>query len=120
MSGSARTRRKAGPPERSGLGRAMGAIALVAAGLALLRGVEPMILGAYGPLLAMMLWLLDEGVVRRRRLGGFHYATAVVTVPASGFLANQVAMERFRPLGPLVRAWPWTTGDLGMRPGVVW
>lgn len=120
MGGTERTRRKARPPGRSGLGRAMGAVVLVAVGLALLRGVEPMILGAYGPLLAMLLWLLYESVVRRRRLEGFHYAAAVVTVPAAGFLATQVAMDRFRPLGPLVRAWQWTTGDMGVGSGFAW
>ena len=56
-------------------------------------------LGAFGPLVAILLWLFYTGVIERRRLEGFHYATAIVTVLASGFLARQIALENFRPLG---------------------
>ncbi|MDG3004861.1 hypothetical protein [Paludisphaera mucosa] len=120
MADSRKTKGGAGPPEGSGLGRAMWAIAVVAVGLALARGMEPMVLGAYGPLLALMLWLLYEAVIRRRRLEGFHYATAIVTAPAAGFLARQVAMGRFRPLGPAVRFGRWAAGDLGRHPRFSW
>ncbi len=77
----------------------MAAVALAAVGLALTRGMNLMHLGAFGPLVAILLWLFYTGVIERRRLGGFHYATAVVTVLASGFLARQIALENFRPLG---------------------
>ncbi len=56
-------------------------------------------LGAFGPLVAILLWLFYTGVIERRRLEGFHYATAVVTVLASGFLARQIALVSFSPLG---------------------
>jgi hypothetical protein len=82
------------------LGRVMAAVALVAVGLALTRGMDPMYLGAFGPLVAILLWLFYTGVIERRRLEGFHYATAVVAIPASGFLARQIALGSFRPLGP--------------------
>ena len=84
---------------RGGLGRVMAAVALAAVGLAMTRGMNLMHLGAFGPLVAILLWLFYTGVIERRRLGGFHYATAVVTVLASGFLARQIALENFRPLG---------------------
>lgn len=77
----------------------MAAVALAAVGLALTRGMNPMHLGAFGPLVAILLWLFYTGVVEGRRLEGFHYATAVVTVLASGFLARQIALGKFRPLG---------------------
>lgn len=93
-----------------GIGPAMAGVGLVAAGLALTRGLEPMIVGAYGPLLAVLFWIFFEGVIRRRRLEGFHYATAIVAVPVSGFIARQVAMGRFRPLAPLDGAWRWVAG----------
>jgi hypothetical protein len=32
-------------------------------------------------------------------LEGFHYATAIVAVPASGFLGRQIALGNLRPLG---------------------
>ena len=77
----------------------MAGVALAAVGLALTRGMNPMHLGAFGPLVAILLWLFYTGVIERRRLEGFHYATAIVTVLASGFLARQIALENFRPLG---------------------
>ncbi len=77
----------------------MAAVALAAVGLALTRGMNPMHLGAFGPLVAILLWLFYTGVIERRRLEGFHYATAVVTVLASGFLARQIALVNFSPLG---------------------
>jgi hypothetical protein len=77
----------------------MAAVALAAVGLALLRRMNPMHLGAFGPLVAILLWLFYTGVIERRRLEGFHYVTAVVTVLASGLLARQIALENFRPLG---------------------
>jgi hypothetical protein len=61
--------------------------------------MNPMHLGAFGPLVAILLWLFYTGVIERRRLGGFHYVTAVVAIPASGFLARQIALGSFRPLG---------------------
>ena len=64
-------------------------------------------LGAFGPLVAILLWLFYTGVIERRRLEGFHYATAVVTVLASGFLARQIALENFRPLGPFTAGSHW-------------
>ncbi len=79
----------------------MAVVALAAVGLALTRGMNPMHLGAFAPLVAILLWLFYTGVIERRRLEGFHYATAVVTVLASGFLARQIALDNFRPLGPL-------------------
>jgi hypothetical protein len=77
----------------------MAAVALAAVGLALTRQMNPMHLGAFGPLVAILLWLFYTGVIESRRLDGFHYATAVVAIPASGFLARQIALGNFRPLG---------------------
>jgi hypothetical protein len=94
------TSRKRPKKGRIGLGRVMAVVALAAVGLALLRGMNPMHLGAFGPLIAILLWLFYTGVIERRRLEGFHYATAVVAIPASGFLARQIALGSFRPLGP--------------------
>ena len=96
---TSRKRRKKG---RGGLSRVMVAVALAAVGLAMTRGMDPMHLGAFGPLVAVLLWLFYTGVIERRRLEGFHYATAVVTVVATGFLARQIALDNFRPLGPIV------------------
>jgi hypothetical protein len=93
------TLRKRRGKGRRGLGRVMAAVALAAVGLALTRGMNPMHLGAFGPLVAILLWLFYTGVIEKRRLEGFHYATAVVTVLASGFLARQIALENFRPIG---------------------
>jgi hypothetical protein len=93
------TSRKHRGKGRRGLGRVMAVVALAAVGLALTRGMLPMHLGAFGPLVAILLWLFYTGVIERRRLEGFHYATAVVTVLASGFLARQIALDNFRPLG---------------------
>jgi hypothetical protein len=90
-----RKRREKGP---GGLGRVMAAVALAAVGMALTRGLNPMHLGAFGPLVAILLWLFYTGIIAQRRLEGFHYATAVVAVPASGFLARQIALGSFRPL----------------------
>ena len=87
-----------------GLGRVMAVVALAALGLAPTRGMDPMHLGAFGPLLAILLWLFYTGVIERRRLEGFHYATAVVAIPASGFLARLIALGNFRPLGRSPRA----------------
>jgi hypothetical protein len=83
------TSRKRRGKGRGGLGRVMAAVALAAIGLAMTRGMIPMHLGAFGPLVAILLWLFYTGVIDRRRLEGFHYATAVVTVLASGFLARR-------------------------------
>ncbi|MHB1558456.1 MAG: hypothetical protein ACYC61_13435 [Isosphaeraceae bacterium] len=93
------TSRKRRTQGRRGIGRVMAAVALAAVGLAMTRGMNPMHLGAFGPLVAILLWLFYTGVVEGRRLEGFHYATAVVTVLASGFLARQIALDAFRPLG---------------------
>ena len=93
------TSRKRRGKGRGGLGRVMAAVALAAVGLAMTRGMMPMYLGAFGPLVAILLWLFYTGVIERRRLEGFHYATAVVTVVATGFLARQIALDNFRPLG---------------------
>ncbi len=98
--GTSRKRREKG---RRGIGRVMAAVALAAIGLALTRRMNPMDLGAFGPLVAILLWLFYTGLVERRRLEGFHYATAVVTVLASGFLARQIALDNFRPLGPIAK-----------------
>ncbi|WP_165074622.1 hypothetical protein [Paludisphaera rhizosphaerae] len=98
-------------PERMGIGAAMAGVGLVAFGLAFLRGRNPGYVGAFGPLLAVMLWIFFEGVIRRRRMEGFHYATAIVTVPVSGMIARWIALGRFRPLGPLAGlASPWFVG----------
>jgi hypothetical protein len=96
------TSRKRRGKGRRGLGRVMVAVALAAVGLAMTRGMMPMHLGAFGPLVAILLWLFYTGVIERRRLAGFHYTTAVVTVLASGFLARQIALDNFRPLGLIV------------------
>jgi hypothetical protein len=85
----------------------MATVALAAVGLALTRGMMPMHLGAFGPLVAILLWLFYTGVIERRRLEGFHYATAVVTVLASGFLARQIALDSFRPLGRIAAGSHW-------------
>ncbi len=96
------TSRKRRAKGSGGLGRVMAIVALAAVGLAMTRGMMPMYLGAFGPLVAILLWLFYTGVIERRRLEGFHYATAVVTVLASGFLARQIALDNFRPLGFIV------------------
>ncbi len=101
------TSRKRRGKGRGGLGRVMAIVALAAVGLAMTRGMMPMYLGAFGPLVAILLWLFYTGVIERHRLEGFHYATAVVTVLASGFLARQIALDYFRPLGPLVAGSHW-------------
>ena len=101
------TSRKRRGKGRGGLGRVMAIVALAAVGLAMTRGMMPMYLGAFGPLVAILLWLFYTGVIERRRLEGFHYATAVVTVLASGFLARQIALDNFRPLGPIVAGSHW-------------
>ncbi len=93
------TSRKRRGKGRGGLGRVMAIVALAAVGLALTRGMNPMHLGAFGPLVVILLWLFYTGVIKRWRLEGFHYATAVVAVLASGFLAQQIALGNFRPLG---------------------
>ncbi|WP_165219616.1 hypothetical protein [Aquisphaera insulae] len=98
MGKSSRKRRR---EQRGGLGRVMVIVALAAVGLATTRGLGPMYLGAFGPLVGILLWFLYTGMIEGRRLEGFHYATAVVTVPASGFLARQIALGDFRPLGPV-------------------
>jgi hypothetical protein len=101
------TSRKRRGKGRGGLGRVMAVVALAAVGLALTRGMLPMYLGAFGPLVAILLWLFYTGVIERRRLEGFHYATAVVTVLASGFLARQIALEDFRLLGQFAARSHW-------------
>ena len=98
------TSRKRRGKGRGGLGRVMAVVALAAIGLAPTRGMNPMHLGAFGPLVAILLWLFYTGVIERRRLEGFQFATAVVTVLASGLLARQIALENFRPLGPFAAA----------------
>jgi hypothetical protein len=99
IAGGMPTSRKRRGKARGGLGRVIAVVALAAVGLALTRGMHPMHLGAFGPLVAILLWLFYTGVIERRWLEGFHYATAVVTVLAAGFLARQVALDNFRPLG---------------------
>jgi hypothetical protein len=101
------TSRKRRGKGRVGLGQVMGVVALAAVGLALLRGMNPMHLGAFGPLVAILLWLFYTGVIERRRLEGFHYATAVVAIPASGFLARVIALGSFRPLGRFASGSHW-------------
>ncbi len=101
------TSRKRRGKGRGGLGRVMAAVALAAVGLAMTRGMMPMYLGAFGPLVAILLWLFYTGVIERRRLEGFHYATAVVTVLASGFLARQIALDNFQPLAGIAAGSHW-------------
>jgi hypothetical protein len=101
------TSRKRRGKGRIGVGRVMAVVALAAVGLTLLRGMNPMHLGAFGPLVAILLWLFYTGVIERQRLEGFHYATAVVAIPTSGFLARVIALGTFRPLGQFAAGSHW-------------
>lgn len=113
MTATRSKKRRSKEPERIGLGPAMAGVGLVAVGLAFLRGLNPMYVGAFGPLMAVLLWIFFEGVVRRRPLEGFHYATAIVAVPASGMIARWIALGRFRPLGVLAGTAPRWFVELG-------
>lgn len=106
-------KRRSKEPEGIGLGPAMAGVGLIAVGLAFLRGLNPMYVGAFGPLLAVLLWIFFEGVVRGRRLEGFHYTTMLVTAPVSGMIARWVALGGIRPRGALP-GWtpPWAV-ELG-------
>ena len=85
------------------IGQVMAIIALAAANLALLRSVEPMVLGAYGFALGVVDFLIVRKGILRRPLRGFHYTLVIVSVIGSIVLAVQVAMERLHLLGPIVR-----------------
>ena len=99
--------------QRFSIRQVMMVVALAAVNLAVTRaalGVDiyPQVLVVLlGPIDFLIIWKM----ILYRPLRAFHYTFLIVFVVSFFVMANEVVMERFHPLGVLVRGYQHVTGD---------
>src|SRR5262245_54506843 len=99
--------------KRVSIRQVMMVIALAAMSLAVTRaalGVDTSPQGLV-VLLGSIDFLVIWKLILNRSLRAFHYTFLIVFVVSFFVMANEVAMERFHPLGVLVRCYQHVTGE---------
>src|SRR5262245_48535868 len=91
--------------KRASIAQVMSVVALAAVNLAILRALprDVVVIPTIWVLMGSVDFVFLRKLILRRTLRAFHYTSLIAFVVAWVATANFVAMERFQPLGFLVR-----------------